>query len=182
MRAVEGKGPRSAQRMQNGGVAQAATAAASMARQLPTAADISIAVRTAGHILSVTPEDRKGMPKEEIFFTPPRPSHRERPTNYDVPEVGQRRPRRSRTSSPAKFCAAYSCGKKACGDCKEESSQTPRRRGHERLTVPSARKKCSPSRESKSPKRNEDRYKKNKQLCECLIRMSNELRVTFDQN
>ena len=67
-RTSAGGGSHSMQRAPSGGVAQAATAAASMARQLPKTADISIAVRTAGHVLSVTPENRKGMLKEEDFF------------------------------------------------------------------------------------------------------------------
>ena len=51
-------------------MAQAASAAASMARQLPKTADISIAVGTGGHVLSVTLDDKKKVPEGEMFHTP----------------------------------------------------------------------------------------------------------------
>ena len=194
MKSNMGKSSRPATRPPGGDVAKAACAAASMARQLPESADISIAVRTGGHVLSVTPDDKKNVPKEELFHTPPKENPRVRRTREGAADRGHNRPGRSYPNTSQKFCATVACGKGACGDCKDERGNSPLQRPNGeprsfrpreigRHGIPKQEERMVTRRhneDGRSPHRRDRDKSKPRPRCGCLVRVIDEGKITFD--
>ena len=179
-RSNAGSRPRAMHRPQGGDVAQAASAAASMARQLPKTADISIAVRTGGHVLSVTPEDKKKMPEEEMFHTPPRASTHARRPRGSADDIGRNSPGKLAAPTPPKFCAAYARGSRSCGDCRGGTKVASGASCQDELCHQGKAPTKHSKSEEPSPKGQARRRSEPRPRCCCLIRITDESRVTFD--
>ena len=123
---------------------------------------------------------RSKCPRGRCSIPHPRASPHARRPRGNADDIGRNRPGKPATLTPPKLCAAFARGSQSCGDCREGANDIP--------GVPCQDELCNKGRVSTKHSKSEEpsphgqtrRRSEPRPRCCCLIRITDESRVTFD--